>query len=127
MEPKISIITVCYNSEKYIEDAIKSVVLQSYKNKEYIIVDGGSTDNTPGIIERYRNLIDVIIAEPDRGISDAFNKGIKRASGEIVCIVNSDDMMAADALESVSYTHLDVYKRQCLMIFRLLKSLVLTI
>ncbi len=99
MEPKISIITVCYNSEKYIEDAIKSVVLQSYKNKEYIIVDGGSTDNTPGIIERYRNLIDVIIAEPDRGISDAFNKGIKRASGEIVCIVNSDDMMAADALE----------------------------
>lgn len=90
-KPKVSIITVCYNSEKYIERAIKSVLAQSYGNKEYIIVDGGSKDNTLNIARKYKNKINVIISEPDNGIFDAMNKGIGLASGEIIYFLNSDD------------------------------------
>lgn len=89
--PKVSIITVCYNSEKYIERTIESVLAQSYSNKEYIIVDGGSKDNTLKIAGRYKDKIDVIISESDNGIFDAMNKGIKMAKGEILCFLNSDD------------------------------------
>jgi len=90
-KPKVSIITVCYNSEKYIERTIKSVIAQSYSNKEYIIVDGGSKDNTLNIAGRYKDKIDVIISEPDSGVFDAMNKGIKMAKGEMFCFLNSDD------------------------------------
>lgn len=98
-KPKISIITVSYNSEKYIEEAICSVINQKYWNKEYIIVDGASTDRTMQIVDMYRDKIDVIISESDKGISDAFNKGIKVATGDMICIVNSDDIMPQNALE----------------------------
>ncbi len=93
---KITIITVCYNSEKTIEDTLKSVLKQSYSNYEYIIVDGQSTDNTLKIIEKYRHLFGTklkLISESDKGLYDAMNKGIKLATGDIVGIINSDDVL----------------------------------
>lgn len=92
--PKVSIITVSYNSAKTIEDAIKSVLSQTYPDIEYIIVDGGSTDGTLEIIGKYRDEISKFVSEPDKGIYDAMNKGIKLAAGEIVGILNSDDFYA---------------------------------
>ena len=69
--PKISIVTVCYNSKSHLEEAIKSVIGQSYPNKEYIVIDGGSTDGTLDIINKYRDKIDYFVSEKDNGISDA--------------------------------------------------------
>lgn len=88
---KISVITVCYNSVATIRDTIESVLEQDYSNIEYIIVDGGSSDDTLNIIRKYKNSIDVMISEPDRGIYDAMNKGIQSSSGDIICFLNSDD------------------------------------
>ncbi len=88
---KISIITVCYNSASTIEDTIKSVISQDYADLEYIIIDGGSTDETLKIVGKYQDKIAKVVSEPDRGIYDAMNKGIKLASGDIVGIINSDD------------------------------------
>ncbi len=87
----ISIITISYNSEKYIEQTILSVLNQSYKNIEYIIIDGGSTDDTTNIIKKYVDKIAYWHSEKDNGISDAFNKGLAKATGDIVGIINSDD------------------------------------
>jgi len=92
--PKISIITVSYNSEETIEDTIKSVISQDYKNVEYIIIDGASTDGTHDIIAKYRDKISKVISEPDKGIYDAMNKGVEAATGEVVGILNSDDLYA---------------------------------
>ncbi|PCI99608.1 MAG: glycosyl transferase [Flavobacteriales bacterium] len=89
---KVSIITVCYNSSETIEATIKSVVSQTHNNIEYIIVDGKSTDNTLEIIENYKNNISKIISEKDNGLYDAINKGIELATGEIIAILNSDDL-----------------------------------
>ena len=75
-QPIISIITVCFNSEKHIEDTIKSVLSQKYNNLQYIIIDGGSKDKTMDIINKYKNEISTIISEPDKDISYVFNKGI---------------------------------------------------
>ena len=89
---KVSIITVCYNSEKTIERTIRSVLSQNYKNYEYIVIDGNSTDNTLKIINKYRKKIDIFKSEKDRGIYDAINKGIKHSSGSIISILHSDDV-----------------------------------
>ncbi|HAS6339896.1 TPA: glycosyltransferase [Vibrio vulnificus] len=88
---KVSIITVCYNSEKTLEDTIRSVASQDYEDIEYIIIDGGSTDCTHEIVERYSNYVDVYLSEKDEGLYDAMNKGIKLASGDVIGILNSDD------------------------------------
>lgn len=100
----VSIITVCFNSEKTIERTIQSVLEQTYENLEYIIVDGKSTDHTLEIVEKYRPLFQgrmKVISEPDSGIYDAMNKGIKNASGELIGIINSDDYYESDAVEHV--------------------------
>ena len=96
--PLVSIITIVYNGEKYIENAILSVINQSYKNIEYVIIDGNSTDNTVSIIKKYQDRITSWISEKDAGISDAFNKGILRTSGEIIGILNSDDWYEKDTI-----------------------------
>jgi len=102
--PLVSIITIVYNGEKHIEHTIQSVLGQSYHPIEYIVIDGGSTDNTAGILEKYKDSIAVRISEKDQGISDAFNKGLKRATGEIIGIINSDDWYEKDAVEkAVAY------------------------
>ena len=96
--PKISIITITYNSEKTLEETIKSIKAQNYDNLEYIIVDGGSTDSTLDIVKKYSDVVSKYISEPDEGISDAFNKGILMAQGDIIGIINSDDMLCDGAL-----------------------------
>lgn len=99
---KVSIITVVWNNADTIKDAIESVLNQTYKNIEYIIVDGGSTDGTIEIIQSYGNKISKFISEKDEGIYDAMNKGIKLATGDIVGILNSDDFYKSnDVIETV--------------------------
>lgn len=100
-KPLVSIITVVKNGEKYLENAILSVINQTYENIEYIIIDGGSTDSTLDIIKKYEDKIDYWISEPDKGISDAFNKGIKLSKGEIIGILNSDDWYEKETVEEV--------------------------
>lgn len=92
---KVSIITATYNSEKYLGDCIASVRKQTYGNIEHIIVDGKSTDNTLKIIKQHSDHIDKWISETDRGMYDAINKGIAMATGEIIGVLNSDDMLAS--------------------------------
>jgi glycosyltransferase involved in cell wall biosynthesis len=92
MSPKVSIITVCFNSAKTIRDTIESVLSQDYPNIEYIIIDGGSSDKTVAIVEEYADRIAAIVSERDRGIYDAMNKGVALASGDIVGMLNSDDI-----------------------------------
>lgn len=114
-EPKISIITISYNNAQYIEETIKSVISQNYKNKEYIIIDGNSTDNTMDIIDKFRSAIDVVVHESDTGISNAFNKGIGKSTGDIIGIVNSGDIMLPGTLELLAgqyEEHIDLYRGQ---------------
>lgn len=99
--PLVSVVTVVRNGEATIEQTIKSVTGQTYANIEYIIVDGGSCDGTVNIIKRYERYIDYWLSEPDQGISDAFNKGIRLSSGELVGIINADDWYELDAVEAV--------------------------
>ena len=90
---KISIITVCLNSKKSIEKTIKSIISQDNVDYEFIIIDGGSTDNTLKIIDKYKKWISKIVSEKDLGIYDAINKGIKISSGEIISLIHSDDYL----------------------------------
>jgi len=96
--PLVSVITIVYNGEKHIEHTIRSVIGQTYRPIEYIVIDGGSRDNTLSILERYRDSIAVLVSEKDRGISDAFNKGLQRATGELIGILNADDWYEPDAV-----------------------------
>lgn len=99
---KVSIITVTYNSEKYLADCINSVARQNYKNIEHIIIDGKSTDGTLKIIKQHSKHISYWISETDKGMYDAINKGLKMATGDIIGILNSDDMFAsADSVRSI--------------------------
>lgn len=100
-KPLVSIITVVYNGEKYLENTFLSVLNQTYHNIEYIVIDGGSTDGTLDIIRKYDNRISYWVSEPDEGISDAFNKGISFASGDIIGIINADDWYELDTIEKV--------------------------
>jgi glycosyltransferase involved in cell wall biosynthesis len=89
---KVSIITVSLNNGEYIDSCIQSVISQDYKNIEYIIIDGGSTDQTIDIIKKYEDKINVWISEPDAGMYDAINKGIRLSTGDIIGILHSDDL-----------------------------------
>ena len=99
--PLVTVITVVYNGQEYLEDAIKSVIGQSYPNIEYIVIDGGSTDGTLDIIHQYKKQIDFWVSEKDDGIYDAMNKGLEVSTGEIIGILNSDDWYELDAVEKV--------------------------
>lgn len=95
-------ITPTFNSASTIERTINSVLSQNYPNLEYIIVDGASKDDTLKIVNKYKDKIACIISEPDHGISDAFNKGIKRATGDLIGIINSDDYLLPGALKTLN-------------------------
>jgi len=100
---KISIITVVLNNKSEIEYCINSVLNQSYKNVEYIIVDGGSTDGTADIIRKHEKAISTFISEPDYGLYDAMNKGIKIASGDVIGLLNADDVYYdCDVLQKIA-------------------------
>ncbi len=104
MNRKVSIITPCLNSEKTIEDTIKSVLNQTYKNIEYIVVDGGSSDRTMEIVKKYEPLFQGrmrYVSEPDKGIYNAMNKGIKMSTGSLIGIINSDDYYESYTIEHV--------------------------
>jgi glycosyltransferase involved in cell wall biosynthesis len=100
--PLVSIVTVCLNSEKHIEQTIESVRLQSYRNIEHIIVDGGSEDATLDILRKHAGSISRWISEPDNGIYDAMNKGIALCRGELIGIINSDDWYLPTTVEEVA-------------------------
>ena len=106
---RLSIITVCYNSDKTIRDTIESVLNQKLKNYEYIIVDGASSDNTLKIISEYKKAISKVISEKDSGIYDAINKGIQISTGNIIGILNSDDIFADEMVLLNIYNHFMKY------------------
>jgi glycosyltransferase involved in cell wall biosynthesis len=99
--PLVSIITIVYNGEKSIERAIKSIADQTYPHIEYIVIDGGSKDRTVEILKKWNHKISHWVSEPDRGIADAFNKGVRVAKGSIIGFVNSDDWYNPDTVEKI--------------------------
>ena len=96
LNPRFSIITVTYNAEKVIEETIQSVITQTYKNYEYIIIDGASKDNTLSVIDKYKDMISSVVSEPDKGLYDAMNKGITAATGDYLCFLNAGDSFHED-------------------------------
>jgi putative colanic acid biosynthesis glycosyltransferase len=101
-KPIISIVTVAYNAVESIEDTIKSVLAQTYKNIEYIIIDGGSTDGTLDIIKKYESKISFFMSEQDNGIYDAMNKSVKVCTGDFVNFLNADDVICnEDSIENI--------------------------
>lgn len=96
--PKISVVTVCYNAVDTIEETIQSVITQTYQNIEYIIVDGASTDATLDVIKKYEGYIDKWLSEPDNGIYDAMNKSVRLASGNWIIFLNSGDIFYKDSI-----------------------------
>src|ERR1700719_3728267 len=100
--PVISIITIVFNGEKYLDQTIRSVLDQNYPSVQYIIIDGGSTDNSLNIIKKYEKDLYLWVSEKDKGISDAFNKGIARATGDIIGIINADDWYEPETFKRVA-------------------------
>ena len=97
---KASVVTVCYNSAATIGETIESVLSQDQEELEYIIIDGGSTDGTQGIVEKYEGNISYFVSEPDKGIYDAMNKGLRQASGDVIGMLNSDDIYIDSSIVS---------------------------
>lgn len=106
-KPLLSVITVVFNGEQFIEETIKSVLFQDYDNVEYIIIDGKSTDQTVSLIKKYESCIDYWVSEPDQGLYDAMNKGIYLSQGDIIGIINSDDFYEPNAFQKV----VSIYQR----------------
>lgn len=100
--PKITIITPSYNQGEFLEHTLTSVLSQNYPNLEYIVIDGGSTDNSVEIIQRYASQLAYFVSEPDKGQSDAINKGLQRATGDYLTWINSDDQLLPHALHTVA-------------------------
>lgn len=105
---KISLITVVYNGETFLQACFNSVMAQTYPDVEYLVIDGGSTDRTLNIIQENQSAIDYFVSEKDKGLYDAINKGIQRATGEVIGILNADDLFAhPDVLASVASAFID--------------------
>lgn len=129
--PKISIVTPSYNQGEYLEETIRSVLLQNYPNLEYIVIDGGSTDNSIEIIKKYEPWITYWKSEPDQGQSDALIKGFSKATGTLITWLNSDDWYAQNSLsfigkEFVANEHMQVLCGACCLIdssYNVLKKL----
>ena len=114
MNPKISVITVCLNSEKTIERSIQSLLSQTYTEIEYIVIDGGSNDKTKDILETYKEDIDILISEKDNGLYDGLNKGIGMSTGDIIGILHSDDIFEhKDVLSKIAKTMSDSKTDMC--------------
>jgi len=100
--PRITVVTPSFNQAEFIEETIRSVLLQGYPNLEYIVIDGGSTDGSVEVIEKYSPWLTYWCSEPDRGQSHAINKGFERATGEILGWINSDDILYSGALQAAA-------------------------
>ncbi|WP_228061269.1 glycosyltransferase family 2 protein [[Phormidium] sp. LEGE 05292] len=112
--PKISIVTPSYNYGRFIEETIRSVLLQGYPNLEYIIIDGGSTDETINIIKKYEKYLSNWVSEPDKGQTDAINKGYEHCSGDIFVWLNADDAYAiSNCLQRVAEFYMQGYQLIC--------------
>lgn len=110
--PKISIVTIARNSVKTIDATMQSVASQHYDNLEYIIIDGKSTDGTLDIVRRYSSLTSLVVSEADEGISDAFNKGIQHANGDLILLLNSDDCLLPGVIDRVADEYCRVVEAQ---------------
>ncbi len=100
--PKITVVTPNYNQGEFLERTIVSVIEQDYPNLEYIIIDGGSSDTSVGILKKYQEKLHYWVSEPDKGMYDAINKGFSRSSGEIMCWINSDDVLWEGSLNYIA-------------------------
>jgi glycosyltransferase involved in cell wall biosynthesis len=105
--PKISIVTPSFNQAEFIEETIRSVLLQGYPNLEYIIIDGGSTDGSVDIIKKYEPWLTSWVSEPDRGQSHAINKGLDKTTGDLIAYICSDDIYLPDVLSNIAETYLN--------------------
>lgn len=112
---KISVITVCFNSQTTIERSVQSVVDQQWPEVEHIVIDGGSTDGTLAILERFRPHLAVLVSEPDKGIYDAMNKGLARATGDVICFLNADDQYADTTVLTTVAQHMQTHKLDALV------------
>ena len=101
MSVKVSIVIISYNQGDFIEATIKSLMEQTYSNVEFLLIDGGSTDNTMDIVGKYEDRFSTIIHERDKGQTDAINKGFKLATGELIGWINSDDILYPDCIEKI--------------------------
>ena len=110
---KVTVITVVYNGEKYLEECIESVLAQDYSNLEYVLIDGGSTDGTSAILDKYRSQIDTLVSESDKGIYDAMNKGLQSATGEVVGFLNADDFFTTPTAITTIAKALEDSKADC--------------
>ncbi len=108
-DPLITVVTVVYNDEEHLEETVKSVINQDYRNVEYIVVDGGSKDGTLEVIKKYENAIDYWVSESDEGIYHAMNKGIDFGSGEWIVFMNSGDIFYSDDVLSKVFKNPDIF------------------
>ena len=104
--PKITVVTPSFNQGNFIRETIESILSQNYDDLEYFIIDGGSTDNTLEIIKEYSNQINYWVSEKDKGQSDAINKGLSRATGELFAWVNSDYILLPNCLQKIAECYL---------------------
>ena len=112
---KITVITVCYNSADTLARALQSVAAQDWPHVEHILIDGASTDGTMGVVDRYRSRLASVTSEPDDGIYDAMNKGLARATGDVICFLNADDQYACDSVLSLVAKHMYEERLDALM------------